>query len=573
MKRIKKVQAELSRRFGGAVTAQLAEGVLTLTGSLPAWQQVVEAGRLCADPKAWSVVNRIRCTGEAVPPMTLPALRDSALEGRAFDVAVIGGGVIGCAVARELSRYALRVALIEKEHDVALHASSRNDGMVHPGIDLKPGTLKQKYNARGNAMYGLVCKELGVPFKRTGQILGFTQGWAPLALPLAKLYFRHNGVPCEYLDRAEALRREPSFSPDVRCALSFPSAGIVCPYGLTIALAENAVQNGVELFLDTAVTGMDVENGRITALHTTRGACTAKVVVNAAGTFSDEVAALARDQFFSIHPRKGTNSILDKKAARRVNTIFSLMGTADTKHAHTKGGGIVSTVDGNLLIGPDAVEVPDKEDFSTLRASVDGTFARQGKAMPALSEGDIITYFTGVRAPTYEEDFVIEQGRAVKNIVHAAGIQSPGLTAAPAIGLDVAQMAVELLGGAKPSPSFDPVRKPIPRTADLPEDQRDALIRQNPDYGVIVCRCEEVSKGEILDALRRPVPCDTVDGVKRRVRPGMGRCQGGFCGPLVAQLIAREKGVPLEQVLKSGDGSWLVCRDTKEIPEGGGGNG
>ena len=565
MASLSSVRRRLQKQFGGAVEAQLEHDVLTLTGQLPSWDQVVQAGRLCVCRGQYTVVNEITCPAAPVPPMHLPALRDSVLEGRRFDVAVIGAGVVGCAVARELRRWNVSVALLDKEHDVALQASSRNDGMVHPGIDPKKGTLKQKYNNLGNAMYPQVCKELGVPFKRTGQILCMPQKAAKLVMPLAPFYWRNVlGVPCEYLSRDEVYRREPNLSEDVQCALSFPSAGIVCPYGLTIAYAENAVDNGAELFLDTAVTGMDVEEGEVRRIHTNRGSFTAGVVVNAAGVFSDQVAQMAGDRFFTIHARKGTNSILDRKAAHQVRTIASMLGTADTKKAHTKGGGIVSTVDGNLLVGPDAVETADREDTSTVRSSVETTFAKQRGALPTLSGGDIITYFSGVRAPTYEEDFVICKGHATRNLVHAAGIQSPGLTAAPAIAVDVAKMAVELLGDAQPNPDFDPVRIPIPRTADLPDEERQKLIEADPDWGVIVCRCEEVSRGEILAALRRSVPCDTVDGVKRRVRPGMGRCQGGFCGPLVARLIAEEKGVPLEQVRKSGDGSWLVLGDTKK---------
>lgn len=564
MPALKQVNKRLRAEFGGAVQAELNHGVLTLTGELPTWEQVVRAGRLCADQKRYSLVNAVRCGAGAQPPMVLPALRDQALEGKAFDVAVIGAGVVGCAIARELARFRLRVLLVEKEHDVGLQASSRNDGMVHPGIDLHKGSLKQIYNSRGNAMYPKLCAELGVPFKQPGQILCLRQKWARYLLPFTPVYWRRMGVPCEYLNREELFRREPELSPEAQCGLFFPTAGIVCPYGLTIALAENAVDNGVTLSLDTAVTGMELQAGEIQSLHTNRGSFSARVVVNAAGVFADEVAGMAKDQFFTIHPRKGTNAILDKKAAWRVRTIASMLGTADTKKAHTKGGGLVSTVDGNLLVGPDAVETPDREDYATTRESVEGTFERQGKALPGLSGGDIITYFTGVRAPTYEEDFVIGKGRATRNLVHAAGIQSPGLTAAPAIAQDVARLAVELLGGAEQNPRFNPVRSPIPRAAELPWAERQALIETDPDYGVIVCRCEEVSRGEILAALRRSVPCDTIDGVKRRVRPGMGRCQGGFCGPLVARLIAEEKGISLNEVLKSGDGSWLVCRETKE---------
>ncbi len=565
MTALNSVQRRLDKKYNGAVRAELSDGVLTLSGELPRWSMVVDAGRMCVQKKKYSIVNNIVCTNEPRPEMTMPKLKDSVLEGRSFDVVVIGGGIVGCAVARELKRFNISVAVIEKCHDVAMQASSRNDGMVHPGVDLKKGSLKHKYNNLGNAMYPQVCNELGVKFKRTGQILCFNAKWAKFILPLATPYWnRWLGVPCRYLKRDEVLRQEPHLAEDIKCGLSFPSAGVVCPYGLTIAYAENAADNGAEFFLDTAVTGMEVQQGEIKALHTNRGSFTAKVIINAAGVFSDRVAEMAGDRFFSIHPRKGTNTILDKKAAFQVRTIASMFGTADTKVAHTKGGGIVSTVDGNLLIGPDAREIADGEDYSTEYSSVENTFKRQGGVLPSLSLRDGITYFSGVRAPTYEEDFVICKGRRTKNIVHAAGIQSPGLTAAPAIAVDVAKMAVEILGGAEKNKNFDPVRKPVPRTAELSDEERERLIRLNPDYGIIVCRCEEISRGEILDALHRSIPCDTVDGVKRRVRAGMGRCQGGFCGPQVAQIIAEDKKIAMEEVKKSGDGSWMLCRDTKE---------
>jgi glycerol-3-phosphate dehydrogenase len=243
------------------------------------------------------------------------------------------------------------------------------------------------------------------------------------------------------------------------------------------------------------------------------------------------------------------------------------MGTSPAK-SHTKGGGIIRTVHGNLLVGPDAAETWERENFATRRASVEAVFRKFEDTSPRLHQGQIITCFTGVRAATYEEDFVVCRGRKTANLVHAAGIQSPGLTAAPAIGEDAARFAVELLGdmtGRKPEPNpgFDPVRRPIPHTAAMDDDERRALIAQNPDYGIILCRCEEVSRGEILDSLRRPVPCDTLDGVRRRVRPGSGRCQGGFCGPLILRLIAGEKGVPFEEVTKSGPGSPVLCGPNK----------
>lgn len=563
MSSVSKTEKRLRQAFGDAVAAELSEGVLTLRGTLSRWRDVVRAGQLAAAPKRWHVVNLIRCEEGNPTPMILPPVADKALDGRRFDVVVIGAGIVGSAIARELSRFALSVLLLDKEHDVALQTSSRNDGMVHPGIDLRPGTLKYKYNLRGNKMYPALCRELGVPFRQTGQVIGLTDKALSKFLWALPPYWTLRGIPCRHLSRRAMLKAEPNLNPKVMGGLRFPSAGIVCPYGLTIALAENAVQNGVTLSLDTAVLSMDVKDGEIKSLATNRGTVIPKLVVNAAGVFAEDVAAMAGDRFFSIHPRRGTNSILDKKAAVEIRTIASMLSTAATRTAHSKGGGLVSTVDGNLLVGPDTAETFERENYETRRESVEETFRKQREALPSLSAGDIITYFTGVRAPTYEEDFIVEKGRRTRNILHAAGIQSPGLTAAPAIAEDIARMAAKFFGDPPANPGFDPVRVPIPRTAEMDPGERDALIKKNPDYGVIVCRCEEVSRGEILDALRRPVPCDTVDGVKRRCRPGMGRCQGGFCGPQVARIIAEEKGIPLERVLKNGLGSPVVFEKTK----------
>jgi glycerol-3-phosphate dehydrogenase len=294
-----------------------------------------------------------------------------------------------------------------------------------------------------------------------------------------------------------------------------------------------------------------------------------KVVVNAAGVFSDGVAAMAGDQFFSIHPRKGTNSIIDKHVSPSlVRTIVSKMGDF-SKSTHSKGGGLITTSHGNLLVGPDAVETYAREDYATSKESVRATFEKFRQTSPALSQGQIIAYFSGVRAPTYEEDFVVSKGYNTVNIVHAAGIQSPGLSAAPAIAVDAARFAAEILADvfkARPgvNGAFNPLRRPIPHVAAMEDAARHELIKANPDYGIILCRCEEVSKGEVLDALRRPVPCDTLNGVKRRVRPGSGRCQGGFCGPLVLGLIAAEKRIPLEEVTKNGAGR-VLCAPVKSF--------
>ena len=482
---------------------------------------------------------------------------------------VIGGGVSGASIARELTRWQLDVLLAEKEADLALQASGRNDGEVHPGIDLGKGSLKHKYIRRANRMYGEVCKQLDVPFRRVGQYVVFKKR---ALFPLIALYAfwrkHHDGIEdTKLLSAKELLAREPNLAPDTAFALYNPSAGCVCPYGLTIAYAENAVQNGARVKLNTAVLGMTVENGRITAVRTNRGTLHPKLVINAAGVFAEEIAKMANDRFYSIRPRRGTNSILDKKAGAWLQSIASVKELSVHGKTHSKGGGLLHTVHGNLLAGPDAVETREKENVATRPESIRTVFDRQKGTMPVLSERDIITYFTGVRAPTFEEDYVIEPGRNTENLIHCAGIQSPGLTTAPAVAEDVAQMAVEMLQKTRPvekNPAFNPIRKGVPVLREMSDEDRDAMIRQNPDYGEIVCRCEEISKGEILDALRAPICVPTLDGIKKRVRPGMGRCQGGFCSPLVTKIIADFLKTEPTAVRKSSAASVINWRTTKD---------
>ncbi|MEG1525076.1 MAG: NAD(P)/FAD-dependent oxidoreductase [Clostridia bacterium] len=564
----KRLKKRLSTLYGNQISVAERDGCILLTGSLDHWEDIVQAGRMAVNKRRYQgVINDIRLRGQERPPMRIPPFTDNTLEGSHPDVMIIGAGVIGCAVARELMRWKLHVLLCDKEHDVALHASSRNDGMIHPGIDLLPGQVKRRYNMRGNHMYDRISSELDVPFHRLGQYLCFQKRCQLFAAFVFVPYFCMAGLKASFVTRRTLKQREPELSGNILGALHFPSAGIVSPYHLTIAYAENAVDNGAILSLDTAVLNMCVQNGQIRSVLTNRGIVYPKIVINAAGVFSDDLAKMAQDRTFSIHPRRGTNAILDHKATHQLLTIASSYPATSQHKQHTKGGGLVRTVDENILVGPDAFETYEKEDFSTTAQSIQQSFEKQQRTSPQLSQRDVITYFTGVRAATYEEDFVIRKGLLTKNIVEAAGIQSPGLTAAPAIAEDVAKMAIELLAQQHPvsvNPSFNPIRKGIVSAATLSDSDRTALIARDPDYGEIICRCEEISKGEILAALRRNVPCDSIDGVKRRVRPGMGRCQGGFCGPLVAEIIANEKGIPLESVKKSGYGSEVLCGDTKE---------
>lgn len=564
---IAKLNRKLKKCFGGRVSAGLKDNCIVMSGELDSWDDIISACQMAATKNSsCHVVNDITFTGAEIEPMRTPSLCDDALEGKRCDVLIVGGGISGCSIARELSRYKLDILLVDKEADFALGASGRNDGEVHPGVDLGRGSLKHKYVRRANAMYDKLCEELDVPFKRVGQYACFKSMWL---LPLVWFYTLWRRFVDGISDTRIALRKKiretaPELNEEFAFAISNPSSGSVSPYNLTIAYAENAVMNGASVSLNTAVLGMELNDGKIVSVKTNRGTVYPKLVINAAGVFSDEIARMANDRFFSIHPRCGTNSILDKKTGARFATIASVLGsTATPGKTHTKGGGILHTAHDNLLIGPDAVETWERENTATTKESIEKVFTKQKITMPNLSERDIITYFTGVRAPTFEEDFIIERGRKCENIIHVAGIQSPGLTTAPAVAEDVAQMAVDALGGAEKNESFNPVRKAPPKLSEMSDEERAKLIAQNPDYGVIVCRCEEISRGEILDALRSPICVPTLDGIKKRVRPGMGRCQGGFCSPTVTKMIAEYLGVPITEVKKSSAESPIVFESGK----------
>lgn len=562
------LQKKLHKHFGEGVSVRIENRCIIVSGHLDSWDKIVAACSMCVNKKSgMHVVNDIRLDGVTIPEMRIPDVKDDSLDKKKPDVLIIGGGISGASIARELSKWKLDILLVDKEADLAVQASGRNDGEVHPGVDLNRGSLKQHYVLKGNRMFGRVCKELSVPFDRCGQYVGFTGKWM---YPLIWAYVWQRRHICKVKDtrilkRDELFRREPNLNPEFQFAIFNPSAGCVCPYGLTIAYGENAVENGARVSLNTAVLGMEVKNAKIRSVTTNRGTVYPKIVINAAGVFAEDVAKMAGDRFYSIHPRKGTNSILDKKSGSLVKGIASIK-TLNQNTKHTKGGGILHTVHDNLLVGPNAVETYEKENFATEQGSIDAVFEKQKLTAGALSERDIITYFTGVRPATFEEDFVIEKGRRTKNLIHCAGIQSPGLTTAPAVALDIEKMVVKELSKSRKverNRDFQPVRKAAPVLNRLSDEERNRLIQENPDYGEIVCRCEEISKGEILDALKSPIPVPTIDGIKKRVRPGMGRCQGGFCMPLVTKIISEYEQIPEEKVRKAGAGSEILLRETK----------
>ncbi len=553
---VEKINKKLKKK-GLNVTASEYNGAVRLTGEADSWEEVLEAGRIAAHVRgSRGVVNDCRLKGRSPETVRMPKNEDKSLEGIAPDVLVIGGGIVGAAITRELTRYAVTVAVVEKEYDVGTAQSARNDGMIHAGIDLKPDCKKVKYNVRGNKMYDALSKELDVPIERPGQLVLYTAGWQKLIFPLIKLRGLRNGIPVYPVSPrgVKEYVREPGLGFG---GFMCPSAGIVSPYLMTIALMENAAHNGAKVYVDTAVTGMEVKEHKIVSVATNRGTIYPKAVVNAAGVFSDRIAEMAGDRHFTIHPRRGVEAVLDQKAYPKAKCVlgkFVISGSSGS--GHTKGGGVIVSIDHNLLLGPSAKECAERENEATTREELDEVFEKQSRLAPELKRSDIITYFAGTRAATYEEDFVVEKSAVTTNFIQAAGIQSPGVTAAPAIAEDVARWAVqEVLGELRKNPSFDPVRKGIPVVREMSGETRARLIAENPDFGEIVCRCEQISKGEIIAALHTPLKVDSVDAVKRRVRAGMGRCQGGFCQPTVVRIISEELGIPPEQVTKKGAGS------------------
>ncbi len=556
------------------ITVSEYRGCVRLTGEVDSWDIVYRAGVAAVSKESLGVLNDVKLKGFS-EKIKSPLIEDNALEGKRPDVLVIGGGITGCAIARELRRLNVSVLLVEKANDVGTGASSRNDGCIHPGIDLHKGQAKLDYVLRGNELYSQLCKELGCDFERWTQMFMFSTWWERFIIaPLMILKGKMLKIPkVTFVSRRKIKKLEEAPPSWYKGAVRMGSAGVVSPYKVTVALADSAIINGAEISLNTIVKDMEVKDDKIVSVLTNRGTIYPKLVVNAAGAFSDIIADMAGDRTFTIHPRKGTDLILDKKKAFYALSSFARSYFAplpkdqrEEGHeavGHTKGGGVMRTVDGNILVGPDAHEQPYREDTTTSLADVNGIIKKQKAAAQQLTHGDIITYFSGVRAATYEEDFVVRKGIFTENIIEAAGIQSPGVTAAPAIAKDITCWVKEMTG-AEENKDFNPVRPHTPRLASLSIKERAEYIAKNPSYGEMVCRCEEVSKGEIIDALNSPLKVCTVDGIKRRVRPGMGRCQGGFCSPLVVKIIAEHENMLPEDVLKGDSGSYILIGDTKQ---------
>ena len=476
-----------------------------------------------------------------------------------YDVAIIGAGVIGSAIARELSKYDVNVCVIEREEDVCCGTSKANSAIIHAGFDAKPGTLKAKLNVRGNEMMDQLSKDLDIPFKRNGSLVVCTKDQNLTGLENLLEKAKENGVPrCRILDREELIAMEPNLSDDVVAALHAPTGAIVCPFHMTMAFAENAAENGVKFFLNTTVSNIEKsdEGYRIV---TNKEIYNAKVVVNAAGVYSDEFNNMVSNRKLQITARKGEYMLLDKQAGCHVNhTIFQLPSKMG------KGVLVSPTVHGNLLVGPTAADIDDKEGTDTTQKYLDSLGPMAALSVKNVPLRQVITSFAGLRAHEADGDFVLGEAEDAPGFFNAAGVESPGLSSAPAIGEYLGDMIAEKLSLAQKE-NFKATRKGILNPENLTIEERNALIKENPAYGNIICRCEMISEGEILDAIHRPLGARSLDGIKRRTRAGMGRCQAGFCSPKTMEILAREVPMEMNEITKNGGKSTYIVGTNKNI--------
>jgi len=480
-----------------------------------------------------------------------------------FDVAIIGSGIVGAATAYELSRYNLNVVVLERENDVALGATKANSAVIHAGYDPSPGTLMAKLDVESVALAKELCEKLDVPHKQCGAMV--------LALSeheVKTVEFLHNqalinGVKDTHiLSKEEVLRLEPNVSQDVAAALHAPTAMIVDPWEYTLALAETAVRNGAEFKFDADVTGIiPTEQGYKITVNAAETLETI-MVINAAGLYADDIHNMVAEPDFTISPAKGEYWLLDKSEGTRVNSVLFQCPSKEGK-----GVLVTPTVHGNLLVGPGNIPAGDKDDVSTTADELKYVKETAKRSVPGIDFSTVIRSFSGNRANTEHNDFVIRE--AAPGFIDLAGIKSPGLSSAPAI----AKMAVQMMSDRgiifSEKDSFVDSRSRI-RFSELSADEKAKLIARDPLYGRVICRCETVTEGEIRDTLLSPIPPRSIDAVKRRTNAGMGRCQSGFCGPRVLEILAKHYGVERVDVLQDKAGTFVLTSKTKEFAVTGG---
>lgn len=479
-----------------------------------------------------------------------------------YDIAIIGAGVIGAFIARELARYELNIVLIDKENDVSNGASKANSAIIHAGYDAKQGTNMARFNSVGNPMFDKICEELDVEFKRIGSfVVGFNEDDMQTIEELYKRGLANNITGLEIIDGDKVREMEPNLNESIVGALYAPTCGIISPWELTIALVENAADNGVEIMLNTEVVDIKrLESGY--RIFTNKAEIDSGYVINCAGVYADKINSMVSKNTFTITPRKGQYFVLDKSVGDFVNTVVFQCPTKVGK-----GILITPTIHGNMLIGPDAKDIEDKEDVSTTTESLNYIKEISRDSASNVPVNKVITTYAGIRAEVSTGDFIIGEASDAKGFINVAGIKSPGLSSAPAIAEYVTGIVKGLTQNLKERDDFNPRRRKVIRFHKLNSIEKAELIKKEPSFGRIICRCENITEGEIIDIIRRNAGAITIDGVKRRARPGTGRCQGGFCGPRVVEILARELNKDIDEIVKDRESSYILTGKTNKGKE------
>ena len=476
------------------------------------------------------------------------------------DVLIIGAGAVGSAIAREFSKYNVSVLVVDKNEDIGGDASKSNSAIIHTGYDATPDTLESQLIVAANPMYEKLCKDLDVPYKKVGAILpAFTDEQFEKLPSIKEKAFKNRVYDVEYLSKEELLKMEPNLNPEVKGGLYIPRENIIDPFVYVQALCENAYANGVKFMLNTKVTDIKVKDGKIEKVITTAGEIEADYVINSAGLYCDEIAEMVGKADYKVVARKGQFYILDKNTSCKVNHIVLPIPTKITK-----GKLMCPTVHGNMLVGPTAEEQLSKTDKSTTTAGLDSIATDVRNLIPNVNLRETITQYSGLRPNRNPEGLHFDIFDDIKGYVNLSGVRSTGLTLSVAMGKYVVQQLLMRGANFKLKDDFIKTRKGIIKFSEQTNEVKEELLKQNPLYGNVICRCETVTEAEILQAIHRPLGAKSVDAVKRRVRAGMGRCQGGFCGPKVIEILARELGVSTDKINKNQDGSYMVVGKTRD---------
>lgn len=475
-----------------------------------------------------------------------------------YDVAVIGAGVVGASIFRELTRYNVKTVIIEKENDVSMGTSKANSAIVHAGYDPENGTQMAKLNVEGSQMFEKICSELSVPYKKNGSlIIGFDDDDMQEINRLYENGTKNKVAGLKVLNSEEARKLEPNLSEDVKGALLAASGAIVGPFELTIALVENGLDNGGDIKLSAEVSKIEKTEKGFRISFKNGESVEAEYVINVAGLFADKIHNMIAEPSFEIHPRRGEYYVMDKSQGKLFShTIFQCPSKKG------KGVLVTPTVHGNLLVGPSSEDIDDVENMKTTLSGLDDVRRIAERTTKVINYREEIRNFSGLRAMSDRDDFIIEETKDVPNFFDVAGIKSPGLSSAPAIAVHVVKMLQDKGLSQEENKSFNPIRKQT-HFMELSEQEKDELIKKDPSFGRIICRCESITEGEILECIHRTLGATTVDGVKRRCRPGMGRCQGGFCGPRVQEILSRELNKDITDIVQERSGSYILTGKTK----------